>query len=227
MNRLDEIQMAARDIATNIHSDPAKRDAMADDLIKLCSLIVGAVGKNVAGYGERGMNDEGNRSGYHTIYMAGEQIQSGAEWVATEALSAEADLDRYHRPSPVDPCVCGHVPSVHQDDGCTGERYNREACQGGPCADFQAAQRPPVWEHVDRRPAYFRDMDEHGVAFIPNGVQASGRMSTGEAERLLGLTFAPGPSRNNLCTCATETYGTGDVRIYDTPGCPKHDPEGN
>lgn len=40
MNRYDEIQAMARDIASNIHADSEKRNAMADDLIRLCSLMI-------------------------------------------------------------------------------------------------------------------------------------------------------------------------------------------
>lgn len=48
MNRWDEIQAVARDVATNIHTDPDKITAMADDLIRLCGLMIDAVGKGVA-----------------------------------------------------------------------------------------------------------------------------------------------------------------------------------
>lgn len=40
MNRLDEIQATARDIADWVCADPADRNRMADDLIKLVSLVV-------------------------------------------------------------------------------------------------------------------------------------------------------------------------------------------
>lgn len=57
MNRHDEIQALARDVATNIHADPVARDAMADDLIKLIAAMLSAQGKRVAGYGEAEGND--------------------------------------------------------------------------------------------------------------------------------------------------------------------------
>lgn len=175
MNRYDEIQMIARDIATNVHADPAKRDAMADDLIKLCTAIVSAVGKGVAAYGEREMYEaEVDRSLYHVVYLAGEQMQTGAVVVRDESSNAAVDLDRYHRPGPGDWCACGHSSKSHGDSGCIGESHNGHACEGGPCTGFTAVQRPPVWQHTDRRPAMFRDVDERGVMFIPPGMQASG-----------------------------------------------------
>ena len=57
MNRFDEIQSVARDIASNVHDDPESRDAMADDLIKLCGLMIQAVGKVVACDGEAKIDD--------------------------------------------------------------------------------------------------------------------------------------------------------------------------
>lgn len=57
MNRWDLVQAKARDIASNVHTDPELRDAMADDLIELVGMMINATGKIVAGHGERQMND--------------------------------------------------------------------------------------------------------------------------------------------------------------------------
>lgn len=142
MNRYDLIQGLARDIATNVHADPAKRDAMADDLIKLCAAIVAAIGKGVAVKGEGDLgrafcNDPNcdctecslEQAKAHGMYQTGEAIQDVANNVAGHSLNPQVDLDRYD---------------------------------------------PPVWQDTDRRPAYFRDMDERGVLYIPPGMQASG-----------------------------------------------------
>lgn len=130
MNRYDLILGLARDIATNVHADPAKRDAMADDLIKLCTAVASAV-----------------------------------------------DLELFHEPAPWGWCACGHGPGVHSDAGCIGEQHNRIACEDGPCPGFRAVQAPTVWTHVDRRPAYFRDMDERGVLYIPPELKPGQRVT--------------------------------------------------
>lgn len=39
MNRWDEIQATARDIASNVHADPAARDATADDGLQLGTVV--------------------------------------------------------------------------------------------------------------------------------------------------------------------------------------------
>lgn len=142
MNRWDEIQAVARDIASNVHADEHARDAMADDLIRLCGLMIGAVGKVVASSGESELNDVHDSTfepdpenspeeaatalaefeqeqmldaaKAHGMYLTGERVQDAAR----EAVSASvgADLERYN-----------HGP------------YGR-----------------PVWTHTDRRPAKLR-----------------------------------------------------------------------
>lgn len=57
MNHTDEIQATARRVADRYTTNPAQRDALADDLIKLVSLVVAAVGKDLAGHGERSMGE--------------------------------------------------------------------------------------------------------------------------------------------------------------------------
>ncbi|AKA61720.1 hypothetical protein SEA_YDN12_53 [Streptomyces phage YDN12] len=155
MNRWDEIQGLARDIASNIHAEPAARDAMANDLIKLCGAMINAVGKGVAVEGESSMNDDDDDSA-HARYLVGERIQSGADEAVSEAT--DADLDRWTRPSPGDPCQCGHVPSVHKNGTghCGGEAFNHEQCNGGPCNGFVRRVPDWGWKPVDRRPAALR-----------------------------------------------------------------------
>lgn len=159
MNRWDEIQGLARDIASNVHADPVARDAMADDLIKLCGAMIGAVGKGVAIDGESDMNDpEDDVQALQAAcaFQVGEQVQDAARTAVDESVNSGCDLDRWTRPGPGDGCRCGHVPSVHGEGGCTGEQYNREACKGGPCQGFVRRVPEWGWRHTDRRPAALR-----------------------------------------------------------------------
>lgn len=174
MNRWDEIQAVARDIATNVHSDPEQRDAMADDLIKLVGLMIGAVGKGVAVSGEEQMNEsceyecshaECDRHEATARYTVGEDIQNRAREAVHDATSA--DLERYSRPTGTEWCVCGHHPDSHMPGRCIGVTHNKHACTGGPCTQFRVKLPEPVWQHKDRRPAMFRDMDARGALYIP------------------------------------------------------------
>lgn len=99
MNRWDEIQATARDVASNIHSDPDKVTAMADDLIKLVGLMVDAVGKGVAIDGESNISDPDDESA-HARYLTGEAVQRYAQEAVAEASSPGCDLERWTRPSP-------------------------------------------------------------------------------------------------------------------------------
>lgn len=183
MNRWDEVQATARNIASNVHQDPVARDAMADELIKLCGLIVGAVGKVVAVEAETAMNDnedaeldtesmdytdaevaefEAGKAAEHasayTRYLVGERLQTAAAEAVAESTNPKVDLDRWRAETPSDPCTCRHVPSVHQDGGvCTGEQFNGEPCQGGPCNAYVRAEPKGGWVHTDRRPDALRD----------------------------------------------------------------------
>ncbi|ATN93723.1 hypothetical protein SEA_ABT2GRADUATEX2_53 [Streptomyces phage Abt2graduatex2] len=152
MNRWDEIQGLARDIASNVHADPAKRDAMADDLIKLCGAMIGAVGKVVACEGEAAIGD-GDDASAHTRYLVGERVRDAAREAVDSATNPKVDLDRWTRPSPGDWCRCGHAPSVHEDGVCNGEGFNGVACHGGPCRGFVRKEPTGGWRHIDRRPA--------------------------------------------------------------------------
>lgn len=103
MNRWDEIQGAARDIAEQIAPAPEQRDVIADNLIKLVSLVVQGVGKGVAIEGESAQNSAlkygeetpGEAAAAHNRYILGERIQSAARDVLEE--SAGVDLERYER----------------------------------------------------------------------------------------------------------------------------------
>lgn len=153
MNRWDEIQAVARDIASNVHRDPEKVTAMADDLIRLAGLMVAAVGKSVTIEGESSMDDEDDTTAY-TRYLVGERIQDGARAAVEEASSAGCDLERWRRTDPrTVGCRCGHIPSVHGDTGfCTGEKYNGAPCRGGQCTEFVAREPEGGWVYQDRRP---------------------------------------------------------------------------
>lgn len=108
MNRWDELKGAALDVAQHVTQDPKQRDAMANDLITLVGLMVGAVGKCVAVEGESEMgsaycNDPEcdcavngcgrDAAEAHNRYLIGEQIQRQADYAAEE--SRTTDLDRW------------------------------------------------------------------------------------------------------------------------------------
>lgn len=191
MNRHDAIQAQARDIASNIHADPELRDAMADGLIKLIGLMINATGKYVAGYGERKGNEvhdwirdedqtpeeaaefEAEQARdiaiYHGIYLTGERMQSEVDEIVAKCINPKVDLDRYHRVTGDEWCVCGHHPDSHIDGICIGLSHNKQACTPGPCQGFVAKLREPVWVHVDRRPVHLHPLVDPGnVDRCPN-----------------------------------------------------------
>ena len=94
MNRFDQIQGAARDVADWVCADPADRNRMADDLIRLVTLIVAGVGTSVAVDGESNIS-HGEDEAAHARYITGERIMDGAREMAEGA--AGADLERYER----------------------------------------------------------------------------------------------------------------------------------
>lgn len=96
MNRYDEIQGAARDVADWVCADPADRNRMADELIRLVSLVVKATGKSVAVAGESAMNgpDSEDNASYE-LFLVGEDLQRAADEVREEATGA--DIERYER----------------------------------------------------------------------------------------------------------------------------------
>lgn len=96
MNRWDEINGVARDVADWVCTDPARRDQMAADLIKLVGLMVQATGKGVAIAGECAMNDDQDGDPTNAArYLIGEDIQNGARKAVEE--SVDADIERYER----------------------------------------------------------------------------------------------------------------------------------
>lgn len=104
-NRWDEIQGAARDVADWVCADPADRNRMADDLIRLVGLIIQGTGKGVAIDGESDMNEcrtfgeesPGDSTVAYGRYLVGERIQTSAQTVMDESSNAGCDLDRYER----------------------------------------------------------------------------------------------------------------------------------
>lgn len=124
MNRWDEIKGAALDVAQHVTQDPAARNAMADDLITLVGLMLGAVGKCIAIEGESDMGDARNAElpwgdgpepdpeavaeamseraedmvNAYTRYLTGEALLREADHVATRAHSA--DLERWTASGP-------------------------------------------------------------------------------------------------------------------------------
>lgn len=96
MNRWDEIQATARDAADWVCADPADRDRMANDLIKLVGLMIQAAGKGVAIAGEVAMNENGDGDPADSArYLVGEDVQRAAGEAIAEASAA--DIERYER----------------------------------------------------------------------------------------------------------------------------------
>lgn len=99
MNRFDEIQGAARDIAEWVCADPADRNRMADDLIKLVGLMIQAVGKGVAVDGESELNHVMNKSfeldSMSIEYSDDERARLEAEFEQDKALDAAKAHGQY------------------------------------------------------------------------------------------------------------------------------------
>jgi hypothetical protein len=144
VNRHDEIQAVARDIASNVHADPEARNRMADDLIKLVGLMLGGLGKYLATEGESQMNDVADWD------EPGEDATP--EGVAEFQRERELDGSKFH----------GMYLTGEQIQDSARELV--EKCQG---ADLERYRRDPVWVHEDRRPAMFRHTDARGALIIP------------------------------------------------------------
>lgn len=180
MNRHDLIQATARDIASNVHADPTARDRMADDLIKLCGLMINATGKYVSSYDEREMNDacddapgcghvECDIVQHRTMYATGERIMSSVDEIVAESTNPEVNLERWDESS-LDPwCACRHHPDCHTDAGCNGETVNGKPCEGGPCTGFRPVPWPKTggWTYEDRRPDALRRLADPGTLTLP------------------------------------------------------------
>lgn len=98
-NRWDEIQATARNIAEATFTDPDRRNRLADELITLVTLVVEAVGKNVACEGEADTSDEDDETAF-ARYRTGEDMQEAARYVKANATEPTCGLDRWE-PKPV------------------------------------------------------------------------------------------------------------------------------
>lgn len=97
MNRYDQIKDMAHRIANVTCPATGDQEQTANDLIKLVTLVVAAVGKGVAVDGESTMNDPFNEDeAAHARYITGERIQTAAQEV--HDASVGADLGRYAEP---------------------------------------------------------------------------------------------------------------------------------
>lgn len=126
MNRTDQIQAKARDIATHIHTDPEKIKELADQLITLACMISDAVGKSVAIAGETVLNNEDDATGY-TRYRTGEDMQRAAmdlmdpdEGERFSAVNPGVDIERWGD---------GPLAWVYQD------RRPEQACPAQGCSE--------------------------------------------------------------------------------------------
>jgi len=149
VNRHDEIQAVARDIASNVHADPEARNRMADDLIKLVGLMLGGMGKYLATEGESQMNDVADWVFEPDPEEAPEET---AERQSEFERERELDGSKFH----------GMYLTGEQIQDSARELV--EKCQG---ADLERYHRDPAWVHEDRRPAMFRHTDARGALIIP------------------------------------------------------------
>lgn len=205
VNRMDLIQATARDIASNIHSDPAAINALADQLIELIGQMINGVGKMVYSQGERDMNEAHgwikpggeDRAAFEreqrraiqqagTMMSTGGEIESAARSLADDCKNPEVDLDRWTRPDPGAWCLCGHSPKSHRSGVCIGEDHNRRACYEGArrCTVFEPKPPSGGWTYQDRRPEALKTRDT--------------------VEPSAGCTCDPGPEGRHRSYCGTE-----------------------
>ncbi len=218
MNRFDQIQSVARDIASNVHQDPAARNAMADDLIKLCGLMIAAVGKSVAIAGESATNEAHGDE----FWLDTESISYSDEEVAS--LEAEFERDK--------------ELVVAQSHGMyiTGERIQDAASATvteSTGADLERYEEGPhgraVWQHTDRRPGGVRLVD--GISTIPTLMDASQRLDLSAAEsQHTWVTATDGEGKSlghqhcGVCGVKKCDASCGDVSVGAAPDvdCPTH-----
>lgn len=138
MNRWDEIRAAALDSAQHVTGDPVGRDRLADDLIRLIGLMVGAVGKAVALQGEADIVDahcsdpecdcaengcKVDAEGAHSRYLVGECMQDGSVSVVSQSVKSGCDIERWGGDAWRPRCrECGVRPVCH-----LGQQELREA----------------------------------------------------------------------------------------------------
>ena len=153
MNRYDQIQGLARDIASNVHVDPANRDAMADSLIQLCTAVVAAIGKGVAVKGESDLSEAND--------MQFELDTESVDYTDAEIKRHRTEFEAEQSEAVVKAHGMYLTGKAIQDvaDNVAGHSLN-------PQVDLDRWD-PPVWQHTDRRPVMFQHADERGVVFIP------------------------------------------------------------
>lgn len=95
MNRWDSLKGAALDVAQHVTQDPAQRDAMANDLLTLMGHMLGAVGKVVAGEGERALNEAHDMQEPWADGSYVPRTEQVAEFEAEKAEEATAAHGRY------------------------------------------------------------------------------------------------------------------------------------
>lgn len=200
MNRWDQIQAAARDVASNVHSDPARRDAMADSLIQLIGLMMGAIGKGVAIAGEVAMNDVPDESDF-------ELDTESVDYTPEEVAEKEADFQREVQEEAA--LALGLLKAgelIAREAKNVVDRSVNVTGPTGPGVDLDRWSSRGAWKHVDRRPAMFRGMDERGALYVPP-----------EVVPVRHCNCCAGPCRNGNPQPGPERccYPLGDV-------CPNH-----
>lgn len=235
VNRYDEIQGAARDVADWVCADPADRNRMADDLIRLVSLVVKATGKSVAVAGESAMNgpDSEDNASYE-LFLVGEDLQRAAGEVREE--STGADIERYERD--------GLTPAWRPDPAKRGAAHRfapgELTAKAHETADAMREQhKTPV---PDERPLFCdaQDCPAHGDAgrigmCVKDGVEHRWVTTTDGFDRPLGSQHcgvcgeprcpwipgdsAPGCDHSSGCT----THGLPSAR--KCPGAPAATPD--
>ena len=163
MNRNDLIQAKARDIASNVHIDPVARDAMADALIELVGMVLGAVGKAVAIEGEQQVNEVADwvfELDTESIdYSDAEVAEKDAEFAAEQNQEAAKAHNRYLLGEQIQTAATEAVASsVNRLPGARGrgqgvdlERWHRQT-PGDPC---RCGHSPQV--HQEGKPCNGQD----------------------------------------------------------------------
>lgn len=200
MNRHDEIQALARDIASNVHAEEGPRNAMADGLIKLIGRMLNAQGKYLAVYGEGEMNEV---SDWKFEKDPEDTPESEAERFAEFEHEQREDAAKYHGIYQAGERM--QRSSVEIVESCTNPRVDLERWNDSPSGG---------WTHVDRRPAMFRNTDQRGALIIPPEVI---RGSLDTPPQPLHCNCCGGKCRNDDPAFGPERccYPLGDV-------CPDH-----
>ncbi len=107
MKDWEKIRNKARDIASNVHADPALRDAMADDLIQLMGLMVGAVGDDID---DRGHDRDSRCMSREAV---GQILVSSSERVVSNSVTT------YGHGVDCWTCESGYHCADHEEEGWT------------------------------------------------------------------------------------------------------------